>query len=128
MLAGAAVVVAVVGVMLLSRGSSDTKAATAPPPAISSAPVPVVAPPPAPPPAPVATATLHVDTDPPGAKVKEEGEVMCEATPCDIVYTGAQADPTFEHLLTFLKPDYKLERKIVKLSASPFGLKMTRAR
>ena len=60
--------------------------------------------------------------------MKEDGEVMCEATPCDIVYTGAQADPTFEHLLTFMKADYKLERKIVKLSASPYSLKMIRVR
>jgi hypothetical protein len=60
-------------------------------------------------------------------KVKEEGNTMCEATPCDIVYTGDQADPTYEHLLTFLKADYKLERKIAKVSASPLSVKMTRA-
>ena len=126
-LAGAAAVVAVVAAVVLTRGG-EPSAATAPPPAIASAPV-TAAPPPAPvPTAPTVTASLHVDTDPPGAKVKEEGEVLCEATPCDIVYRGAQADPTFEHLLTFLKADYKLERKIVKLSASPYSLKMTRAR
>jgi eukaryotic-like serine/threonine-protein kinase len=105
------------------------------PPAVSahpSAALPPAAPPPPapppPPPAPKVTATLHVDTDPPGVKVKEEGEVVCPATPCDIVYVGDQADPAFEHLLTFLKADYKLERKIVKLSASPLSVKLTRAR
>jgi serine/threonine-protein kinase len=130
LLAGAAAVAIVIGVALMSRGSDAPTATVAPPvvPTVSAAPLPVTPPQPVPPPAPVATASLHVDTDPPGAKVKEEGEVMCEATPCDIVYTGAQADPTFEHLLTFLKADYKLERKIVKLSASPYSLKMTRAR
>jgi hypothetical protein len=61
-------------------------------------------------------------------KVKEEGETMCDTTPCDIVYTGEQADPTYEHLLTLLKADYKLERKIVKISASPLSIKMTKAR
>lgn len=126
-LAGAAAVVLAVGLTLLSRGS-DTPVATASPPVASSAPAVPLPAPTLPPPAPVATATLHVDSDPPGVKVKEEGEVMCEATPCDIVYTGAMADPTYEHLLVFLKPDYKLERKLVKLSASPLNVRMTRAR
>jgi serine/threonine-protein kinase len=83
---------------------------------------------PAPPPAPKVTATLHVETEPPGAKVKEEGDLVCETTPCDIAYTGDQADPTYEHLLTFLKADYRLERKLVKVSASPITVKMIRAR
>jgi hypothetical protein len=81
---------------------------------------------PARPPSP--TGTLHVATDPPGAKVKEEGDTLCEATPCDIVYVGALADPAYEHLLTFLLADYKLERKIVRLGASPFSIKLTKAR
>ena len=116
------------GVTFLSRQEP------APPPgpagAVSAMPPPAATTPaPPPPPAvPKATSTLHVDTDPPGARVKEEGDVVCEATPCDIVYTGDQADPTLEHLLTFLKPDYRLERKLVKVSASPFSLKMTRVR
>jgi serine/threonine-protein kinase len=102
----------------------DSRTAAAPvlparqPPAPASA---VAAPP-------TARATLHVETEPPGAKVKEEGDLVCDATPCDIVYTGEQADPTYEHLLTFLKSDYKLERKLVKLSASPFTVRLTRAR
>ncbi len=129
LIVGVTAVVIAGGVALMSRGS-DAPAATAIFPALASAPaaLPVTPPPPTAAPAPVATAALHVDTDPSGAKVKEDGEVMCEATPCDVVYTGAQADPTFEHLLTFLKADYKLERKIVKLSASPYSLKMTRVR
>jgi serine/threonine protein kinase len=117
-------------VALMMRPGDDA------PPALSAQPSPAVPPPgpssapaPRPPPAaPKVTATLHVDTDPPGVKVKEEGEVICQATPCDIVYSGEQADPAFEHLLTFLKSDYKLERKIVKLSASPLSVKLTRAR
>jgi hypothetical protein len=92
----------------------------------SSSPSPAPLPPP--PSAAVVTARLHIDTDPPGVKIKEEGDVMCEATPCDIVYTGAMADPTYEHLLVLLKADYKLERKLVKISASPLSIKMTRAR
>jgi serine/threonine-protein kinase len=75
-----------------------------------------------------AIAVLHVESDPPGARVKEEGDTVCESTPCDIVYRGGLADPAYEHLLTFLKADYKLERKIVKLSASPLSVKLSRAR
>jgi serine/threonine protein kinase len=107
------------------RADSQPTAAVAPP---SALPAPQPQSPPPPPPAPKPTATLHIETDPPGAKVKEEGETMCEATPCDIIYTGDQADPTYEHLLSFYKSDYKLERKLVKVSASPFAVKMTRAR
>ena len=101
------------------------------PPAVAlpaASPLPPAPPPSAPPRVPRATATLHVETDPPGAKVKEEGDLVCEATPCDIAYVGEQADPTYEHLLTFLKADYRLERKLIKVSASPITVKMTRAR
>jgi serine/threonine protein kinase len=108
------------------RGDSQPTAAVS---GVASAMTPPLSPPPVPPPpAPKPTATLHIETDPPGVKIKEEGETMCEATPCDIVYTGDQADPTYEHLLSFLKADYKLERKLVKVSASPLTVKMTRAR
>ena len=124
--AGAAAVALAVAVSFLSRGS-DPPAATGTPrggpsalPLASSAAV--VAP------APQPTSTLRVETDPPGVKVKEEGDTLCEATPCDIVYRGAQADPTYEHLLTFLKADYKLEHKLVKVSASPITVHMARAR
>jgi eukaryotic-like serine/threonine-protein kinase len=120
---------AVVGVALtaalLTRQDAGPPATALP----SAAPLPPVTPTaPAPPPAPKLTATLHVETDPAGAKVKEEGDLVCDATPCDIVYHGEQADPTYEHLLTFLKSDYRLERKLVKIGASPITVRMTRAR
>ncbi|HEX8796822.1 MAG TPA: serine/threonine-protein kinase [Polyangiaceae bacterium] len=123
----ALVAVSVAGtVAFLSRDRGDSQPIAAVSATPSTAPVPP--PPPPPPPPPKVTATLHIETDPPGVKVKEEGDTMCEATPCDIVYTGEQADPTYEHLLSFLKADYKLERKIVKVSASPLTVKMTKAR
>jgi serine/threonine-protein kinase len=114
------------GVLLLRQETPPpvvAPTAAAPPP-----PVPTLTPTPTPPPAPKPKATLHVETEPAGAKIKEEGDVVCEATPCDIVYSGDQADPTYEHLLTFLKADYKLERKLVKVSASPYSLRLTRSR
>jgi tRNA A-37 threonylcarbamoyl transferase component Bud32 len=78
--------------------------------------------------APKPTATLHVLTDPPGAKVKEEGETMCEATPCDIVYVGDGADAGFEHLIALMKPGYRLERKLVTVGAPSVTFKLTPAR
>jgi hypothetical protein len=80
-----------------------------------------------PPPVPKPSATLHVETDPPGAKVKEEGETMCEATPCDIVYVGEAQDSGLEHLLVLMKPDFKLERKLASVAASPLTVKLTKA-
>ncbi|HLK40608.1 MAG TPA: serine/threonine-protein kinase [Polyangiaceae bacterium] len=77
------------------------------------------------PPAPAVTATLHVTTDPPGAKIKEEGETICESTPCDIRYVGDGADAGFEHLLVFMKADYRLERKLVTVASSPLSVKLT---
>ena len=111
-----AVVVALTGAALLRR-PHDAAA-----PAASAAP-----PPPAPPP-PKATATLHVETDPVGAKVNEEGELMCAPTPCDVVYVGEAAEPASEHLLAFLLPGYKLERKVARVTDSPVIVRLTKAR
>jgi serine/threonine-protein kinase len=77
--------------------------------------------------APVVSATMHLETVPPGAKVKEEGETLCEATPCDVAYKGEAAGPSVEHLLVFMKAGYKLERKIATVDASPLRVKLTRA-
>jgi predicted Ser/Thr protein kinase len=115
-----AVVAALLGVALLDR----------PPPvaAAPAAPSAVAAPPAVTLPAKAkATATLHVETDPPGAKVNEEGETLCPSTPCDIVYVGDAADPSVEHMLGFLLPGYRLERKVTAATASPVMVKLTRA-
>jgi serine/threonine-protein kinase len=101
----------------------------APPPATSTL---SSLPPPAPSPSveapPVPTAVLHVITDPPGARVKEDNLVVCAPTPCDIVYHGAQADPTIEHLLRIEKADYDVAKKLAKVSASPLTVKLTKDR
>ena len=52
---------------------------------------------------------------------------MCAATPCDVVYTGAAADPATEHLLAFLLPGYRLERKVAHVTNSPLTVKLTKA-
>jgi hypothetical protein len=114
-----AVIALLVGVALLDR-----PAPVAPPPA--SAPATAAAPPPPAAPQPKATATVHVETDPPGAKVNEEGDTMCPSTPCDIVYVGHAADPSVEHMLAFLLPGYRLERKVTTAKGSPVTVKLTK--
>jgi hypothetical protein len=119
-----AVVAALVGVALLDRPQpaiTPPTTAAAPPPEAASAPLSPA------PPRPKATATLHVDSDPPGAKVKEDGETLCAATPCDIVYVGDAAGPSVEHMLSFLLPGYRLERKATAATAPPVTVKLTRA-
>ncbi|HTB77022.1 MAG TPA: serine/threonine-protein kinase [Polyangiaceae bacterium] len=115
-----AVIAALVGVALLDRPTP-----VAPPPA--AAPVTAAPPPPVVVAPPKATATLHVETDPPGAKVNEEGETMCPSTPCNIVYSGHAADPSVEHMLAFLLPGYRLERKVTTATGSPVTVKLTKA-
>ncbi len=119
-----AVVAALVGVALLDRprpAATPPATAAAPPLAASSA---LASPAP---PKPKATATLHVESDPAGAKVKEDGETLCAATPCDIVFVGDAADPSTEHMLSFLLTGYRLERKVTAATAPPVTVKLTRA-
>jgi hypothetical protein len=56
--------------------------------------------------------------------VREEGETKCESTPCDIVYTGPEADLAYEHLLSFVKGDLTAT-KITKVGA-PLSVKLSR--
>lgn len=116
------VVAGLFGASELRRRSTAAAVSPAAPLSASAAAAPSAAP------APKPTATLHVETIPPGAKVKEEGDTMCDATPCDIVYSGEGASPSTEHLLVFMKPDYKLERKLVTVDISPVRIKLTKAK
>lgn len=72
--------------------------------------------------------TLHLETLPEGARVKEEGETLCEATPCDVVYKGEAASPKTEHLLVFMKADYKLERKVATADLGSLSVKLSHAK
>ncbi len=90
----------------------DTPTATAAPP-------PTVAPP--------SLVKVRVNTDPDGASVKEDGVELCSSTPCDILYKGADADPTREHKLSFTRNGYRVENKTVKVGDSPVTAKLTAA-
>jgi len=86
---------------------------------------PTVAPTVTTPPAPASLVKVRVNTDPDGASVKEDGVELCSSTPCDILYKGADADPTREHKLTFTRNGYRLEIKSVKVGDSPVTVKLT---
>ncbi len=87
------------------------------PPVASSAPVAAgsVVPPalPPPPPTPVITTTLSVRfvSDPPGASVKENGEELCAATPCEHPFA---ADMSVEHKVVFARSGYLPETRVVR--------------
>jgi serine/threonine-protein kinase len=97
-------------------------------PAVSvSAPLPVVTPRATVSSAPVATAVLHVVTEPAGARVKEDDTEVCAATPCDIGYKGKDADPKAEHFLVITKPGYRLERRTVRAGGERIEIKLSKA-
>jgi eukaryotic-like serine/threonine-protein kinase len=75
----------------------------------------------------VVAAKVHVKTDPPGATVKENGVVLCESTPCDVAYTGADADPLRDHRLTFTRQAWRSESRVVRVGANPVVVKLLRA-
>jgi hypothetical protein len=128
----AATIVAIGGIVAFVQLRGTAPQGGAQPPATASAngaSSSLVAPPsapsaPAPPPEP--TAVLHVESEPPGAKVREDFKILCQTTPCDITYTGAQADPSVEHLLTVIKPNYKIEKRLVHVNGDPLVVKMTK--
>ena len=68
---------------------------------------------------------VRVNTDPDGASVKEDGVELCSSTPCDLLYKGADADPTREHKLSFTRNGYRPENKTVKVGDSPVSIKLT---
>jgi hypothetical protein len=66
--------------------------------------------------APPALVKVRITSMPDGASVKEDGVELCSSTPCDILYRGADADPTREHRLTVLRTGYRPETKSVKVT------------
>ena len=78
--------------------------------------------------APTATAAalvkVRVNSDPDGASVKEDGVELCSSTPCDILYKGADADPSREHKLTVARNGFRVETRGVKVGDSPVTIKL----
>ncbi len=70
---------------------------------------------------------VRINTDPDGATVKEDGVELCGSTPCDLLYKGADADPTREHKLTLTRPGYRPETRTLKVGDGPIAVKLTKA-
>jgi serine/threonine-protein kinase len=101
--------------------STTTSMSTAPTPTDNPTAAPTATTPPTQP----SLVKVRVNTDPDGASVKEDGVELCSSTPCDILYKGADADPTREHKLTFTRVGSRVETKTVKVGDSPVTVKLT---
>ena len=104
LLVGAGAVATVVHLVSQQRASATAMAAS--PPQKSAAPE--VAAPVTASVAPAASASqrvIHVESDPAGAIVSEDGQELCASTPCDVMLSGRNA--TREHRFTMEKKGFK---------------------
>jgi serine/threonine protein kinase len=112
---------------------TSVRAPAPPAPTVAISDSAVVAPPPSGSTAPkspesVQSVVVHFDSDPQGARVKEDDAVVCDSTPCDITYKGPAADPTIEHLYVVTKHGFEVEKKLAKVWASPITVKLSKGR
>jgi hypothetical protein len=76
-----------------------------------------------------ASATLvkvRLNSEPDGASVSEDGAELCSSTPCDILYKGADAEPTRAHALTIARRGFRTETLAVRPPDSPILVTLTR--
>jgi hypothetical protein len=116
---GAFLVVALAAAVVLLRPSGTKPAAEAPPvapaAAASSAPGPLASEPPA-----VATRSLPVRTQPPGAKVTLDGAAVAGLTPLELAL-----DPGVEHKVALALEGHTSQEIRVKPGSAPLGLEVT---
>jgi serine/threonine-protein kinase len=113
------------GTTPLGFGRAPATQETVAPPPVSVAPVSTTAPS-----ATVAApdlVKLRVTSDPEGASVREDGVEVCNATPCDLTYRGAEADTGKVHRLVVTKPGFRPETREVKLADAPVKVKLAKA-
>jgi serine/threonine-protein kinase len=123
-------VLSAVGVFAVMRGRAleHSKTVTSNAVASASAEAPLgatAAPKPSPAPEPL-LAKVRVTSDPDGASVKEDGVELCNATPCDLLYKGPDAEPTKEHKLAFVRSGFRPETRTFKIGDGPVAVKMAR--
>lgn len=94
------------------------------PPAEATSEIPRTAPEPMPPPK---TVSVEVVSVPPGATVRENTQELCAATPCQIQFTGADAEATKEHRLVIAKSGFRSETKVVRPGEAPLQVKLARS-
>jgi eukaryotic-like serine/threonine-protein kinase len=100
----------------LPNAVAAAAAASSPPVPASAAPAPGLA-----------SATLHVVSDPPGASVREDATELCAATPCDVTFKGDAADPAKTHKLLLSHPGFRAETRLVKAGDPPLQVRLFRA-
>jgi serine/threonine protein kinase len=124
-MAGAFALTALVTVaaMRASSTASHEGAAGQTEPASPTAPLAPIVDTPATQPAP-SFAKVRLVSDPSGASVKEDGKELCASTPCDHDFDG---DPSREHKLTFTRPGFRPETKIVHVADSPVIVRLAKA-
>jgi len=106
-----------------ATSSSDTATSSTSAPVATTAPIaPTTNAAPAP-----SMVKIRVDSDPPGSSVRENGVEICAATPCDIVYSGEDAEPIKEHRLTFFKSGFRPDTRSVRVADAPIHVKLARA-
>ncbi len=121
---------AAAGVAVLVAGSAHEEIASGPRPARSKA---IVVRPPSPPPAlsaavpdvpvpPAASRTVRIDTTPPGATVREDGQVCCASTPCDAVFPTGPGGKGIPHDVEISLIGYRTTT--VKIASSEQSVKV----
>jgi serine/threonine-protein kinase len=116
----------VAGIVTIRNERAARATATATPTAIATATA-TSTPTVASPESPTRVVKVRLDSDPAGASVREGGVEICAATPCDVMYTGDDADPIKEHRLTFAKPGFRAETKSARVADGPLRVKLAHA-
>ena len=75
--------------------------------------------------APVTEVTLSINTEPPGASVREDANELCVTTPCSVTFRGDDVEKT--HRLMIQKPGFKAEQRMAKGSEGPLSVKLAKA-
>jgi eukaryotic-like serine/threonine-protein kinase len=71
-------------------------------------------------------ARVLVTSDPPGAKVSEEGKDACAPTPCDVVFEGEAADSSRVHKILVAKNGFRPETRSVRSTDAPLHVKLAK--
>jgi hypothetical protein len=70
---------------------------------------------------------IRINTDPNGATVKEDGIEQCSWTPCEITYSGPEADAHKKHKLVISMTGYGVETRTIKAGDPPLSVTLNRA-
>jgi eukaryotic-like serine/threonine-protein kinase len=71
-------------------------------------------------------ARVLITSDPPGAKVTEDGKDACAPTPCDVVFEGDAADSSRMHKLVISKTGFQPETRGVRSTDAPLHVKLVK--